>query len=158
MEQVDLQEAETRTVSVGRYINAMSQPFREKFLERKRSYQLNEAIVQRLRSYARDVVVVVFSAEWCKDCIANVPVLALITERIGMKVRVFGGLKKDPLNPKENWRIPPSPPEVKTFEVQKTPTLIIFNKYGKRLGTIVEKPKAENTLEEEILQIIQKGI
>lgn len=107
MEQVDLRDFESRTVSVDEYIKTMSQPFKEKFLERRRSYHLNEAVVKRLRSYARDVVVVVFSAEWCKDSTANTPVLALIAERIGMKVRVFGGLKKDPLNPKEKWRIPP---------------------------------------------------
>ena len=143
-----------RTVSVDKYINKLTQPFKEKFSERKQTYQLNEEAVQKLRSYAKDVVIVVFSAEWCKDCAANVPVLALFAEKTGVKIRVFGGLKPDPLNPKEKWRIPPSPPEVKTFNVQKTPHIIVFDKQGKQLGTIIENPKAENTLEEEILHII----
>ena len=98
-----------------------------------------------------------FSAEWCKDCAANVPVLALLPEKIGMKARVFGGLKIDTLNPKERWRIPPSPPEVKTFNVQKIPHIIIFDKQGKQLGTIIGNPKTENTLEEEILYMIQQA-
>ncbi len=146
-----------RTVSVDKYINKMAQPFKEKFSERKLTYQLNEEAVQELGSYAKDVVIVVFSAEWCKDCAANVPVLALLAEKTGVKVRVFGGLKTDPLNPKERCRIPPSPPEVKTFNVQKTPHIIIFDKQGKHLGTIIENPKPENTLEEEILHIIQQA-
>lgn len=146
-----------RTVSVDRYINKMAQPFRKKFLTRKQTYQLSEEAVQKLKSYAKDVVILVFSAEWCKDCTANVPVLALLAEKTGMNVRVFGGLKKDLLNPKERWRVPPSPPEVKTFNVQKTPHIIMFDKQGKQLGTIIENPKPENTLEEEILHIIQQA-
>jgi hypothetical protein len=43
-------------------------------------------------------VLVVFSAQWCKDCATNIPVLALISEATGVDVRVFGGLKKDPLS------------------------------------------------------------
>jgi len=144
-----------RTVSVDKYINTLAQSFKERFSERKQTYQLNEETVQKLKSYAKDTVIVVFSAEWCKDCAANVPVLALLAEKTGMRVRVFGGLKKDPLNPKEKWRIPPSPPEVKTFNVKKTPHIIVFDKQGKQLGTIIENPKPENTLEEEILHIIQ---
>ncbi len=143
-----------RTVSVNKYINKMAQPFKKKFSERKLAYQLNEEAVQELGSYAKDVVIVVFSAEWCKDCAPNVPVLALLAEKTGVKVRVFGGLKTDPLNPREKWRIPPSPPEVKAFNVQKTPHIIVFDKQGKQLGTIIENPKPENTLEEEILHII----
>jgi len=157
MATVNLKAITNRTISVDKYINEMPQPFKEKFSERKKTYQLNEETVQKLRSYAKDVVIVVFSAEWCKDCAANVPVLALLAEKTGVNVRVFGGLTTDPLNPKEKWRVPPSPPEVKTFNVQKTPHIIIFDKQGKQLGTIIENPKPENTLEEEILHIIQQA-
>jgi len=146
-----------RTVSVDKYINKMAEPFKKRFLERKQTYRLNEKAVGKLKGHVKDVVIVVFAAEWCKDCAANVPVLALLAEELGMNVRVFGGLKTDPLNPKEKWRIPPSPPEVKTFDVQNTPHIIIFDKQGKQLGTIIENPKHENTLEEEIIHIIQRA-
>jgi len=152
----NLKEIMKRTVSVDRYINKMAQPFKEKFSKRKQTYQLNEETAQKLKSYAKDVLIVVFSAEWCEDCADNVPVLALLVEKANMKVRVFGGLKTGPLNPKERWRIPPSPPEVRTFNVQKTPHIIVFHKQGKQLGTIIENPRPENTLEEEILHIIQR--
>jgi len=157
MATANLQVIEKRTVSVDKYINELTWPFKEKFLERKQTYQLNEKAVQKLKNYAKDVVIVVFSGEWCKDCAANVPVLALIAEKTGMKVRVFGGLKTNPLNPKEKWKIPPSPPEVKTFNVKRTPYIIIFNKQAKQLGTIIENPKPGNTLEEEVLNIIQQA-
>lgn len=155
MATVDLEAIEKRTVSVTKYLDKIPQSFSKKFLKRKQSYRLDEVALQRLRSYVKDIVIVVFSAEWCKDCAKNIPVLASIAEITGMKIRVFGGLKADPLNPKERWRIPPSPPEVKTFNVQRTPTIIVFDRQGKQLGAIIENPRPENTLEEEILQIIQ---
>jgi hypothetical protein len=58
--------------------------------------------------------------------------------------------------PEERWRIPPSPPEVETFSVHQSLQIIIFDKRGKQLGTIIENPTPANTLEEEILQLIQQ--
>jgi len=40
----------------------------------------------------------------------------------------------DVLNPKRKWRIPPSPPEVETFKVDKIPLMIIIDRKGKELG------------------------
>jgi len=33
---------------------------------------------------------------------------------------------------KKKWRIPPSPPEVKAFGVEKLPWIIVFDKKGRR--------------------------
>ena len=99
----------------------------------------------------------VFSAEWCKDCAKNVPVLWLISEFTGLEVRVFGHIKTDPLNPKARWRIPPSPPEVITFDVKKTPWILIINKEGREIGKIIENPKYTGSVEEEILCLIGQG-
>ncbi len=90
----NLKEIEKKTVPVDEYVKKVPSPFNKKFSERKQSYQLDEEVVQKLKSYTRDVVIVVFSAQWCKDCAANVPILALIAERTNIKVRVFGGLKR----------------------------------------------------------------
>lgn len=157
MERANLKVITKKTVSVDEYINEMAEPFKKRFLERKQTYHLNEKAVRELRGYVKDVVIVVFAAKWCKDCAVNVPVLAILAENTGINVRVFRGLKTDPLNPKERWRIPPSPPEVKTFNVQKTPHIIVFDKQGKQLGTIIENPKPDNMLEEEIIHIIQQA-
>ena len=153
---VDLGEIRRKTVSVEDYIRSMSEPFREKFLQRKESYQLNHEALEKLKPKANKYTVVVFSAEWCKDCAKNVPVLWLISEFTGLEVRVFGHIKKDPLNPEIPWRIPPSPPEVKTFDVKKVPWIIIFDREGEEVGKIVESPKYTGSVEEEMLYLISK--
>ncbi len=153
---VDLKEIRWKTVSVDDYISSISKRFIEKFLERKENYQPNHEALERLKKEANNYMVVVFSAEWCKDCAKNVPVLWLISEFTGLEVRVFGNLKKDPLNPKTRWRIPPSPPEVETFDVKKTPWILIFDKEGKEIGKIIENPKYTGSVEEELLYLIGK--
>jgi hypothetical protein len=100
--------------------------------------------------------VVAFSAEWCKDCAVNIPVLALISEATGLEVRIFGGLKKDPLSHTRKWRIPPSPPEVEMFHVDKIPLIILFDKEGKEVGKIIENPREKPTLEEELIIISEQ--
>ncbi|MFQ6080799.1 MAG: thioredoxin family protein [Candidatus Bathyarchaeia archaeon] len=152
---VDLQEVRRKTVSIEEYISAIDERFRDKFLARKESYQLNQDAIKRLRDEVDKYTVVVFSADWCKDCVNNVPVLALISESTGLEVRVFGHLKTAPLNPRERWKIPPSPPEVKTFGVKKTPWIVIFDKQGKEIGKIIENPEHADSLEEELLYVIR---
>lgn len=134
----------------------MAPSFKDKFLERKRTYQLKTDVLNELKKHAADYVLVAFSAEWCKDCAANIPILALLSEATGFEVRVFGGLKRDPLNPSRKWSIPPSPPEVETFHVNKIPHILIFNKKGERVGEIIENPREGLTLEEEILKIVSE--
>ena len=145
----------TKTVSVTDYVMHMDEPFRSRFLERMKAYSLKEDVVEELKKYVDEIFVVVFSAEWCKDCTANVPVLALLAQKIALKVRVFGGLKKDVFNPNEVWRIPPSPTEVKEFEVKTIPHVVIFHVKSQELGRIIEKPASGKTMEEEILQLVR---
>jgi len=151
---INLLGIKKKTVSVSQYINSLKQPFRDKFLKRKQTYQLEQETINQLKKFAEKIVIVAFSAEWCKDCTANIPVLALISEATGLEVRIFGGLQKDPSNPKRKWRIPPSPPEVKTFDVDKIPLIVIVDREGKNVGKIIEKPREKPKLEEELLKII----
>jgi len=150
---VNFSEVGKKTVSVNQYIDNLKQPFREKFLTRKQTYQLKREVTTQLKKFANKYVIVAFSAEWCKDCAANIPVLAIISEATGLEVRIFGGLKKDTLSRTRKWRIPPSPPEVETFNVDKIPLMILFDKEGEEIGKIIESPR-EPTLEEELLKII----
>ena len=66
------------------------------------------------------------------------------------------GLKNDPSNPGEKWRIPPSPSEVKEFEVERTPNIVIFHIGGREIGKIIENPPSNKTMEEEILQLVKQ--
>jgi len=150
---INLSEIRKKTLLVKQYIDSLEQPFREKFLTRKQTYTLKQEVVNHLKEFLDKYVIIAFSAEWCKDCTANIPVLALISETTGLEVRIFGGLKKDPLSHTRKWRIPPSPPEVEIFNVDKIPLIMLFDKDGKQIGRIVENPR-EATLEEELLNII----
>jgi len=135
----------------------MESPYRERFLKQMETYHLKREIVERLKHYAKDFWILAFSAKWCKDCAKNIPILALIAELTQFQVRILSRLKKDPFNPFQKWRIPPSPPEVKIFQVDKIPLIIIFDKNGREKGRIVENPRKGFSLEEEVLEIISKA-
>jgi len=150
----NLSEIRKKTVSVEQYLDSLEEPFRERFLTRKQTYTLNQEAISQLKKVADKYVIVAFSAEWCKDCAVNIPVLALISEATELEVRIFGGLKKDSLSQTRKWRIPPSPQEVEPFQVDKIPLIIVFDKEGKDVGKIIENPREKPTLEEELIQIV----
>lgn|GEM_PF-474501 len=156
MTKINLPEIRNKTVPVDYYIESLDQPFREEFLKRKQTYQLDQQAVEQLKTIAKDHVIIAFSAGWCKDCAKNIPVLALISEATGLEVRVFGGIKKDPLSHTRKWRIPPSPPEVELFNVYNIPLMIIAHVEGYEVGRIVENPKTMPTLEQEICEICRQ--
>jgi thiol-disulfide isomerase/thioredoxin len=153
---INLSEIRKKTISVEQYLDSLEEPFRERFLTRKQTYTLNQEAVNQLKKVADKYVIVAFSAEWCKDCAVNIPVLALISEATGLEVRIFGGLKKDSLIHTRKWRIPPSPPEVEMFHVDKIPLIILFDKEGKEVGKIIENPREKPTLEEELVIISEQ--
>lgn len=152
---LNLSEIRMRTVSASDYISNLEEPFREKFLERKQTYQSNQEAISQLRASAGNYVIIAFSAGWCKDCAVNIPVLAVINEASGLEVRVSGGLKKDPLSQEHKWRIPPSPQEAETFNVEKIPLIIVADREGREIGRIVENPAYQPTLEQELCEIIK---
>jgi thiol-disulfide isomerase/thioredoxin len=152
---INLQGIREKTVSISQYMETLTDPFKDKFLTRKQTYQLKTEVINQLKKFANKYIIVAFSAEWCKDCASHIPVLALISRATGVEVRVFGGLKKDPLNTDRKWRIPPSPPEVEAFDVDKIPLILLYNNEGEQIGRITENPE-EPTLEEELLKILKK--
>lgn len=152
---IDLTEIRRKTSIVSDYIENLEQPIRDKYVARKQTYKLRHDSIQELRKLVNEFLIVAFSASWCKDCADQVPVLALIAETTGLEVRLFGGLKKDPLSHTGKWRIPPSPPEVTAFEVDKIPLMIVYDLCGQEIGRIVERPKLTPTLEQELLEIVK---
>jgi thiol-disulfide isomerase/thioredoxin len=152
---VNLSEIRKRAVLVGEYIDGLDEPFKEKYSARKQTYQLQTDTIDELKKHARNYIVLVFSASWCKDCARYIPVLALIAENTGLEVRVFGGIKGDPLSHTSKWRVPPSPPEVLTFAVEKIPIIIVFDPDGVEVGRIIESPERFPTLEQELCEIIR---
>jgi thiol-disulfide isomerase/thioredoxin len=116
-------------------------------------YVLDEEAVTKIRCHASRVMVVVFSAEWCPDCHRNVPILALLSTKTGLKVRVFGHLMRDAK--RTGWRIPPSPPEVEDFKVVKIPHITVLDLNGEVVGEIIENPPEGKSLEQAILDILE---
>jgi thiol-disulfide isomerase/thioredoxin len=151
---INFSEIRRKTVPASQYIQALEEPFREKFLKRKQEYQLNPEAAEQLKKLAEGYAIIAFSADWCKDCASNIPVLALVSETTGLETRVFGNIKKDPLSSTRKWRIPPSPPEVEAFKIDKLPTILIFNREGREIGKIIENPTMP-TLEQELCAIIK---
>ncbi len=151
---MNIAEIRAKTVSISHYLERLNHPFKDIFLTRKQIYSLKQETVNYLRKFAHNYLIVAFSAEWCKDCASIIPVLALISEATGLEVKIFGGLKKDVLNPSRIWRIPPSPPEVEAFNIDKIPAMIILDSKGNEIARIVESPKTRPTLEEEVLNIL----
>jgi thiol-disulfide isomerase/thioredoxin len=125
-----------------------------KFIENYNSYVLDLKVAEKLEKFVKDVIIFVFSAEWCSDCIRNIPILAHLNNKIGLEVNVFGHIMKDAKGNKERWRIPPSPEEVKDFDVIKIPLVVVLNEKGELLGKIVENPPKGKSLEEAILDIL----
>lgn len=154
--QINLKEIRQKTVSLERYIDSLEEPFRQKFLETTTNYHPQPEATEQLKKLTPNYTLLVFSAAWCKDCAKNIPILFLISEATGIEARVFGNLKKDPLSHTRKWRIPPSPPEVETFKIDKLPSIIIINEKGIEIGRIVENPKNKPTLEEELVHLIKE--
>ena len=152
----DLEAIMRNSESIVDYLKS-SEEKTPKFAERKITYKLDKDIVEKIKVYAGSVVVVVFSAEWCPDCHRNVPVLGSISEETGLDVRVFGHIMRNVMDPNEKWAIPPSPPEVKVFNVIKIPLITVINAEGEKLGEIIENPPEGQTLEEVLLNILEKS-
>jgi hypothetical protein len=133
----------------------LESPFRQRFIERKHTHLLDSEAINEFREFAGMYVVIVFSEQWCKDCARHVPVLALISESTELRVRIFGGLKKDTLSTVRKWMIPPSPHEVETFGVDRPPLIVIVNRRGEDVGRIAENLKQMPPLEEELLTVVR---
>ncbi len=152
---VDLDNIRTRTVSAIEYIDKMEGKDGDLFREYYDGYEIDMKMVEEIKKLADGMTIVVLSASWCKDCKFALPVLRHLQEKIGLEVRVFGKIKTDPLNPDRQWAVPPSPPEVDEWKVRSIPWIIIFDKNGNEVATIIEKPESQPTLEAEIAHVLK---
>ena len=48
--------------------------------------------------------------------------------------------------------------EIDVWSVTAIPWIVIFDKHGKRIDTIIEKPKYKPTLESELLYVITRAL
>ncbi|MFW9984043.1 MAG: TlpA family protein disulfide reductase [Candidatus Odinarchaeota archaeon] len=157
MNEREFQDMLDRAVPVEQYLHECSEDCRPKYNARKVEYTLKPDILESIKAFVGQFIVVTISADWCKDCIANVPVLDLVHEATALPVYILGGVKTDPLNTDRQWAVPPSPPEVDTLGIKAIPTILIYTKNGKEIGRIIENPSMKPTLEEELLYFLEKA-
>jgi thiol-disulfide isomerase/thioredoxin len=150
----DIAKIRKGSEAVHDYVSAPSKA-KDAFDKRRVEYKLDAAVVKELKKKAKDYTIVAFSAEWCPDCMRNVPVLNLLAEATGLEVRVFGHMMRDAKSNTRKWAIPPSPPEVEEFNVVKIPLIVILNKAGEKIGEVVENPPTGKTLEQALLDIMK---
>ena len=150
----DISKIRVGSEAVHDYVSAPSKA-KDAFDKRRAEYKLDAAVVKELKKRAKDYTVVAFSAEWCPDCMRNVPVLNLIADATGLEVRVFGHMMRDAKSNTRKWAIPPCPPEVEEFNVIKIPLIVVINKTGEKIGEIVENPPQDKTLEQTLLDIMK---
>lgn len=156
MNKREFQDMLNRAVPIKQYMHECSEDCRPKYSARRAEYTLKPDILESIKTFVDQFIVVAISADWCKDCVANIPVLDLIHEATGLPVYIMGGVKTDPLNPDRQWAVPPSPPEVDTLEIKAIPTILIYSKNVKEIGRIIENPSIKSSLEEELLYFMEK--
>jgi len=109
--------------------------------------------------------ILVIGAEWCHDCAKRVPNMTKIMKQINtnrIQFEVLYGVKTNPFHKEDEplWHKTHSPPEATNpkFDLEAIPTFYFFNKEGRFLGRIIERPEENSTLEEDILEILHDNL
>jgi thiol-disulfide isomerase/thioredoxin len=152
---IDFEDIRKRTTNIKGYIDALSDKDKDLVMDVYEEYTMNEDVVEELREIMKGLKVVIFSAPWCGDCKRAMPPMLHLEEKIGIDAMVFGTIKSDPLNKEVQWKVPPSPPEINEWGATAIPWFEFFDSSGNKVGTLIEKPKVKETLEEEILHILK---
>jgi thiol-disulfide isomerase/thioredoxin len=158
MNQKQFEDMLGRAKPIEEYMHTCSEDCRPKYEARRSEYTLKSETLETLKEVANQFLVVAIGADWCKDCVANIPVLDLIHEATGMPVYILGGVKSDPLNPNRQWAVPPSPPEVDTLKINAIPTILLYTPDGVEVARIIENPQILPTLEEELLYLVENYV
>ncbi len=125
--------------------------------------EILENIKELLKNKNQKLRIVALGADWCPDCSRNMPHMIKIIKTINSEdvtLQILYGIMVNALHkPGEVvWHKSRSPPEAidPKFGLKAIPTFYFFNKIGDLIGIIVEHPKWSSTLEEEMLEILEK--
>jgi len=124
-----------------------------------------ERIKDLLEKKNEKLKIVALGADWCPDCNRNVPRMIKNIKTIksnNIDLRILYGIMVNALHkPGETiWHKKRSPPEAldPKFDLKKIPTFYFFNGNDDIIGVIVENPKWESTLEDDILEILENKL
>src|SRR3989304_8535789 len=126
------------------YINEVKvQKSRQAMKRRVKEYVPNQASVDKLERVDEKFYLIIFSADWCADCVAHVPGLAktlVLTKNNMLTARVvdYDGYRD----------------LAEEYIVRAIPTLMVFEKRRRGVGRFVEMPHRFGTVEEELCAIL----
>ena len=159
--------------------------YKKKIKETYNSYEPKSRLIYQIKEIIKKnnekLKIVVLGADWCPDCVKNIPLMIKIIKLMNDKIvdmkilygimvqnaafvragRAWGGNRQDSVGEAWRWECGQrSPPEATNpkFNLTAIPTFYFFNKRGNLVGIIIERPKAGSTLEEEILEILKKSM
>ena len=127
------------------YINEVKvQKSRQSMKRRLQEYNPNRNSIDMLERVDEKYHLIVFSADWCSDCVAYVPGLAkslIIAKNNMLQARVVDY---------DAYR-----DMAEEFRIRAIPTIIVYDKNWKEVGRFVETPKKYGTVEEELCAILE---
>jgi len=126
------------------YINEVKvQKSRQAMKRRVQDYVPHQASIDKLERVDEKFYLIIFSADWCADCVAYVPGLAktlVLAKNNMLMVRMVDY---------DSYR-----DMAEEFNVRAVPTIIVFDKAWKEVGRFVETPRKFGTVEEELCAIL----
>ncbi|TFF97439.1 MAG: hypothetical protein EU547_04345 [Promethearchaeota archaeon] len=160
-------DIESSTMSTAEYLTYLKD--KENLKENYRKYSPKKSILNKISQNVskknENLNILAIGAEWCKDCVKQVPRMLKIVKSINSNLihfEILYGIKTNPFHKQGElpWHKERSPPEATDpkFGLEAIPTFYFFNKLGRFLGRIVESPEENNSLEEDILKIIETNL
>jgi thiol-disulfide isomerase/thioredoxin len=109
-------------------------------------YKPNRNSIDKLERIDQKHHLIVFSADWCGDCVAYVPGLAktlIMAKNNMLQARVVDYDAYRDL--------------ADEFNVRAIPTIIVYDKTWREIGRFVETPRKYGTVEEEVCAILDSN-
>ncbi|MFW9825004.1 MAG: thioredoxin family protein [Candidatus Thorarchaeota archaeon] len=153
------------TMTPDEYLKEYHEKIESEYKSYKPKVEILEKISKLIKEKNETLKIVALGADWCPDCNINVPRMIKIARLIEGKeidFKILYGIMVDGFhkNGTKIWHKKRSPPEAVSpkFKLKKIPTFYFFNDKGVLLGIIVENPKYNSTLEEDILEILESKL
>lgn len=153
------------TMTPDKYLEIYGDKLRKVYESYEPKSEIIEKIKKFLKSKQEKLKIVALGADWCPDCLRNIPRMIKLAKDINTKdvsLKILYGIIVNALHkPGETiWHKKRSPPEAtdSKFALKAIPTFYFFNDAGDYIGVIVENPKWSSTLEEDILEILVKNL
>lgn len=128
-----------------------SNSFNSWFSKNYTAYEPDAVIIDKLRRKLKKYTITIFMGTWCGDSKREVPKFFKLLEAANFpeeKLRVIGVN-----NARTSYKQGPNGEE-KGLNIHRVPTFIVYNKRGKEIGRIVERPV--ESLEADLLKICRK--